>query len=1022
MARQLPAGRPALVALGNWSSPTEDALLLHKLLHAANERGLVVQAIPGESTGGSYFASARGVKLGVLKPADEEGFAVNNPKGYGRQKLEGSVQADSASDGEPEFASPSGSDPSKGPAYLRHGVLPGEGVLREAAAYLLDRDHHFSRVPPTFLVHARTSTFATAAEYKAAYVARALAEADSSHAARRKDSDDSLLGPGVSDGVSLAARQALADASCAWPPVKECSLQLFVSHSCTAEDYASSLWPTDEVQRLAVLDIRLANADRHPDNILIRAWPEGDEACAKLVAAEEREMAVARGRGGREALDSDSEEEGIALRVLAKGAKDSVARALGLTHHHLVKDWRTRKSRSSKREGDSEEGEGRGEVLPPANLRRPMPSFVRHTLAVLDVLIPEGAMDHCSGAHGLLCAQGPALVGAGAIQAGWGTSFGLEALGGAWEPPRLIATPIAAAPAPLAPPPPLALFSGRHAELRLETSRSPATPIAPWRSAPRTGGGSGTGTPSSTGSGRGSETAMQFLQRARGNTGGSGGTPRSADTSVEPVLGLAVPVLDPIHLPFAPPLSNAWQSRRLGALRAASSSSSASSGGAGDNPLPLPPARLTSSRSAAPLVSPLLTGRAPSPLDGVGIAPVDGNAPSLPSDGVLKPDGGGERGVVDPRALKRAARIELVPIDHGLALPASTALDDVSFAWAHWKQAGAPMAADTRAYIAALDGRADAIMLRQEFGERFRPTCLLTLRLTTALLQDGVAAGLSLAEIGRMMMREGGLGRLESRTVQGGVDEVLMISKPARRGAPHRHAGLQAALSSLPYGKALALSTRELRRAERRQEASRGAPGRSGGVDEAALAIERTLPSALEQAVRRAKQAVKKARKRERVSAGIWSGLPTPVLSAVPSGMLVARAGRSGHASSFDEPPGSSPEFSLGAPAVGPAPPSPLLGGVDPRAPSFGSGDLKPLPWNAGKGKERRIQRKERRSAAATGALPVSPLLMAHPTPLAGTGSGPDDHDEAFHYHDAVVATFRACLPAHFRAVEQQRG
>jgi hypothetical protein len=48
------------------------------------------------------------------------------------------------------------------------------------------------------------------------------------------------------------------------------SFQLFASHDCTAEDIGASMFPADLVHRIAVLDIRLCNTDRHPGNILVR--------------------------------------------------------------------------------------------------------------------------------------------------------------------------------------------------------------------------------------------------------------------------------------------------------------------------------------------------------------------------------------------------------------------------------------------------------------------------------------------------------------------------------------------------------------------------------------------------------------------------------------------------------------------------------------------------------------------------------------------------------------------------------
>ena len=50
-------------------------------------------------------------------------------------------------------------------------------------------------------------------------------------------------------------------------------------------------------------------------------------------------------------------------------------------------------------------------------------------------------------------------------------------------------------------------------------------------------------------------------------------------------------------------------------------------------------------------------------------------------------------------------------------------------------------------------------MLHTVFGAAMRPSCLLTLRLGTQLLKQCVAAGLTLQDVGNMMVRGGGDGR-----------------------------------------------------------------------------------------------------------------------------------------------------------------------------------------------------------------------------------------------------------------------
>jgi hypothetical protein len=56
------------------------------------------------------------------------------------------------------------------------------------------------------------------------------------------------------------------------------SFQLFADHECTAEDYSYSCFSGDAVHRIAMLDIRLCNTDRHTGNILVKhqRHPSGD--------------------------------------------------------------------------------------------------------------------------------------------------------------------------------------------------------------------------------------------------------------------------------------------------------------------------------------------------------------------------------------------------------------------------------------------------------------------------------------------------------------------------------------------------------------------------------------------------------------------------------------------------------------------------------------------------------------------------------------------------------------------------
>ena len=143
----------------------------------------------------------------MFKPQDEEPGAAYNPRGR----------------------TPSGS--ADGAGSLRRGVRPGEGAMREVAAFLLDRAH-FAGVPPTALVSCQPQPLAGGA-------------------------------PAADPDVD--------------PPVgmKVGSLQQFVHAESDCEDRGPAPFPGGEVHKIAQLDLRLANTDRNGGNILARRRSNG---------------------------------------------------------------------------------------------------------------------------------------------------------------------------------------------------------------------------------------------------------------------------------------------------------------------------------------------------------------------------------------------------------------------------------------------------------------------------------------------------------------------------------------------------------------------------------------------------------------------------------------------------------------------------------------------------------------------------------------------------------------------------
>jgi len=174
-----------------------------------------------DGSGGTYFLhDVRKKRIAVFKPADEEPYADNNPRGYLRQPGQ--------------------------PMALREGIVPGEACMREVAAYRLDTDG-FAGVPMTTLVEARHPSFHT---------------------------NGSRLN--CSQGGAAVGSHSITPNS----PVKSSlmkkpgSFQEFVNCEFTMDDISPSKISVEEVHKIAILDIRIMNADRNAANLLIRRKPD----------------------------------------------------------------------------------------------------------------------------------------------------------------------------------------------------------------------------------------------------------------------------------------------------------------------------------------------------------------------------------------------------------------------------------------------------------------------------------------------------------------------------------------------------------------------------------------------------------------------------------------------------------------------------------------------------------------------------------------------------------------------------
>jgi len=171
-----------------------------------------------DGSGGTYFLhDARKVKIAVFKPADEEPYAKNNPRGY------------------------------VGDGTLRAGIAPGQACLREVAAYLLDHGN-FASVPMTTLAEGRHAAFHV---------------------------NGTLLN--VSQGGASLGTHSLTTLTTAGQSAYEKkvgSVQTFAKAECSMDDLSPSMIHKNQIHKIAILDIRLMNADRNSANLLCKRRPE----------------------------------------------------------------------------------------------------------------------------------------------------------------------------------------------------------------------------------------------------------------------------------------------------------------------------------------------------------------------------------------------------------------------------------------------------------------------------------------------------------------------------------------------------------------------------------------------------------------------------------------------------------------------------------------------------------------------------------------------------------------------------
>lgn len=179
--------------------------------------------------------------VAIWKPIDEEPFAPNNPRG---------------------MKAPFGSN------TCRPGVKSGESSLREVLAYLLDHDH-FAGVPPTALVELSHPSLQMSPLSESTVVSKEFLNLISGLLPFYKQSN--FVKP-VSPSRSPQSTGPLSTRSSEnmHAPPKVGSFQTFVPSIGPIEGYSSSIFPIDEIHKIAVLDLRILNLDRNEGNILVQ--------------------------------------------------------------------------------------------------------------------------------------------------------------------------------------------------------------------------------------------------------------------------------------------------------------------------------------------------------------------------------------------------------------------------------------------------------------------------------------------------------------------------------------------------------------------------------------------------------------------------------------------------------------------------------------------------------------------------------------------------------------------------------
>lgn len=147
--------------------------------------------------------------------------------------------------------------------YRASGFHAGEGAYKEVAAFLLDHDR-FARVPQTVLAKCN---FSSDVPEKNVLEANSFEDPDDHFSSFGDEpSSDTSASDDFANGAQSHHDSLLNEEHLR---TKMGAFQVYVANEGDADDFGPGVFDKDQVHRIAILDIRTLNHDRHGGNILV---------------------------------------------------------------------------------------------------------------------------------------------------------------------------------------------------------------------------------------------------------------------------------------------------------------------------------------------------------------------------------------------------------------------------------------------------------------------------------------------------------------------------------------------------------------------------------------------------------------------------------------------------------------------------------------------------------------------------------------------------------------------------------